>query len=191
MPLDNLYIDVFLTMVDFLEYDDVARLSTVNKHTHDMCDSYVQHALGVPVRDLTHFACTHVIDKQTRRQCSRVDTVSIEYSYCRYHYDEHTCWDCGRFQESLGLARACADPEGCCYKSVCRTPEGWLECAPLPCSGCGALKATEELQRRSDATDLMVCDDCALDAPGITYFPVIYWHGPSQEEYEERYGSWY
>ena len=55
MPLDHLYDDVFQSMLDYLEYEEITRLSQTNDAVFVMCDDYVQHNVGVSVTDLYHF----------------------------------------------------------------------------------------------------------------------------------------
>jgi hypothetical protein len=56
MPLVNLCDDVFQSMLDYLEYEEIARLSQTNEEVFVMCDDYVQRDVGTSVADLYHFA---------------------------------------------------------------------------------------------------------------------------------------
>lgn len=55
MPLTNLCDDVFQSMLDYLEYEEIARLSRAGAEVFVMCDGYVQRDVGVSVADLYHF----------------------------------------------------------------------------------------------------------------------------------------
>jgi len=58
MPLVNLCDDVFQSMLDYLEYEEIARLSQTNEEVFTMCDDYVQRDVGASVADLYHFVLT-------------------------------------------------------------------------------------------------------------------------------------
>lgn len=55
MPLTNLCDDIFQSMLDYLEYEEITRLSQTNEVVFVMCDDYVQRDVGVSVTDLYHF----------------------------------------------------------------------------------------------------------------------------------------
>ena len=55
MPLTNLCDDVFQSMLEYLEYEEIARLSRVGAEVFVMCDNCVQRDVGVSVADLYHF----------------------------------------------------------------------------------------------------------------------------------------
>ena len=55
MPLTNLCDDVFQSMLDYLEYEEISRLSRVGAEVFVMCDDYVHHDVGASVADLYHF----------------------------------------------------------------------------------------------------------------------------------------
>jgi hypothetical protein len=183
-------------MLEFLEYDEIARLSTTNKDNFEKCDNYIHHALGVSVTDLQHFTCQHVIDKKNNITCPRTDNHSIEFHYCRKHEEEHTCWDCGRQKDHLIKTNACADYE-CCYKFVCpqilesgyEVPGG---CEQLPCSNCHEEKNIMVMSYMipQEGNKIITCDDCLYSMDDASFYvPMIYWHGLSEEEYERRYFS--
>ena len=46
MPLVNLCDDVFQSMLDYLEYEEIACLSQTNEEVFTMCDDYVQRDVG-------------------------------------------------------------------------------------------------------------------------------------------------
>jgi len=58
MPLVNLCDDVFQSMLDYLEYEEIACLSQTNEEVFTMCDDYVQRDVGTSVVDLYHFVPT-------------------------------------------------------------------------------------------------------------------------------------
>ncbi len=55
MRLDHLYDDVFQSMLDYLEYEEIARLSKASYDAFVMCDDYVHRDVGASVADLYHF----------------------------------------------------------------------------------------------------------------------------------------
>ena len=55
MPLTNLCDDVFQSMLDYLEYEEITRLSRVGAEVFVMCDDYVHRDVGASVADLYHF----------------------------------------------------------------------------------------------------------------------------------------
>jgi hypothetical protein len=55
MHLVDLYDDVFQSMLYYLEYEEIVRLSQTNRDVFVMCDDYVQRDVGVSVADLYPF----------------------------------------------------------------------------------------------------------------------------------------
>lgn len=147
MSIDCLYADVFHTVLDHLELDDIARLSGANRGVHTMCTEYVPMVSEFTLDSLQHRHCLHreampSVETSTGRiipvpeQCTTVDKSSVLHGYCRRHLEAHTCWDCGAIHEALDRDNACADEEGCCYKYVCCLEDGG--CVPLQCWSCHA-----------------------------------------------------
>ena len=69
MQLDHLYDDVFQSMLDYLEYEEITRLSQTNDAVFVMCDDYVQHNVGVSVTDLYHFTDRETHTAPQLRNC--------------------------------------------------------------------------------------------------------------------------
>jgi len=72
MRLYDLYDDVFQSMLDYLEYEEIARLSQTHEEVFIICDDYVQHDVGVSVADLYHFVPTAF-----GSDCGDSDSVSV------------------------------------------------------------------------------------------------------------------
>ena len=198
MPLTSLYTDVFYSMLDHLELDDIARLSGVNREIHDMCTDYVPMVSELTLAGLQHRRCLHTVPLpilQTTtgstitlmpEQCMGVDKSSVEHRYCRGHLEHHTCWDCGTIREELDKEGACAD-SGCCYKWVCRLEDGG--CPPLQCWSCHAYHDVVDMYKYCGAEKDLLCHACVQELDvADTFVSCVTWYGLSLEESERRYG---
>ena len=52
MPFHSLHRDVFLHMAEFLEWNDIAKVSTMNKNTYKICNEYVQYKMDTSLADM-------------------------------------------------------------------------------------------------------------------------------------------
>ena len=75
MPLANLCEDVFQFILEYLEYEEIARLSRANTEVFLVCDDYVQRDAGVSVADLYYFvdACGCETAIEPHRSCETAD----------------------------------------------------------------------------------------------------------------------
>jgi hypothetical protein len=178
MPLDNLYSDVFNCVLDFLELDEIARLSTMNRSIYDMCTGYVPMVSNESLSTLRHRTCHH-------SSCQQADKSSVQSGYCKKHIDQHTCEDCHTVRAELDKVEACV--EGCCEKSVCRLEDGG--CPPLQCIDCKEYYEIFELYKNIYRHHESVCHHCYLwQRHTYIFSPRVTWHGLSHEEWQNRLG---
>lgn len=199
MSFDTLYSDVFYCILDYLELDDIARLSGTNHETHTICTEYVPRVSELTLDTLQYRYCIHQESLSPIRtstgyvifapeQCRTVDKSSIEYKYCKNHIEKHTCSDCATIREQLDKEDACADG-GCCYKFICRLEDGG--CTPLQCWSCKAYHDVISMfkyigpENRKDR----LCHDC-VHQHNVTdlFVSCITWWGLSLEEAQRRRG---
>jgi hypothetical protein len=197
MPLDELYPDVFHTVLDFLELDDIARLSSMNHTIHDMCTEYVPMVSEFTLNTLQTLHCLHI--EQPYRvptssgyitplpiPCTKVDKSSVEHRYCRIHMDHHVCWDCGTMRAELEQSAACVN-NGCCHKYICRLEDGG--CPPLQCWSCLSYYDVLSLYKYTGKEKDLLCHECVQEHQVADVFvPCVTWYGISEEEAERRYG---
>ena len=199
MSIDCLYADVFHTVLDHLELDDIARLSGANRDVHTMCTEYVPMVSEFTLDSLQHRRCRHEeplpsVETPMGRitpvpeQCMTVDKSSVEHGYCRRHLEAHTCWDCGTIRERLDNEDACADG-GCCYKYVCCLEDGG--CVPLQCWSCHFYYDVVSMYKYCDSEDRAdrLCHECVQEHSVADLFThCVTWYGLSLEEAERRRG---
>ena len=204
MTLDSLYSDVFHCILDYLDLDDVARLSGANRDIHGICTEYVPMVSEFTLDSLQHRRCPHeesIPSMETPTgyivytpiPCGYVDKSSVLEGYCARHLTYHICEDCGTIRDVLDETEACDDEwGGCCYKWVCRLEDGG--CPPLQCWSCYAYHDVVSMYRHrtdrghKDKKDLL-CDACVQEHDVADMFtPCVTWYGLSLEEVARRRG---
>ena len=193
------FIRVFHCILDYLDLDDVARLSGANHETHTMCTKYVPMVSEMTLDSLQHRRCPHeesIPSMETPTgyiiytpiSCGSVDKSSVLEGYCARHLTYHICEDCGTVRDVLDETEACADEGGlgCCYKWVCRLEDGG--CPPLQCWSCYAYHDVVSMYRYTEGKDLL-CDACVQEHGVADRFqPCVVWYGLSLEEAARRRG---
>ena len=197
MPLNTLYADVFYTVLDWLELDDIARLSGANCDVHTMCTEYVPMVSEFTLDSLQCRRCNHKellpsVPTTTGyitpipEQCTAVDKSSVNHGYCGWHLERHTCWDCGTVREELDKEGACAHDE-CCYKWVCRLEDGG--CVSLQCWSCHAYHDVIDMYKYCGVEKDLLCYACVQEHDvADTFVSCVTWYGLRLEELERRYG---
>ena len=196
MPLDELYPDIFYLILDFLELDDIARLSSMNRSIRDRCTEYVPMVSDFTLDTLQYSSCHHISQlpripttlgyiMPSPEYCIKVDKSSVEHGYCHVHMEEHTCWDCGTIRENLEKEDACADG-GCCYKYICSLEDGG--CLSLQCWSCLSYHDVIMMYKYTGEERDRLCQECVQkkDVADVCV-PCVTWYEIS-EEAERRYG---
>jgi hypothetical protein len=164
--------------LDFLELDDIARLSSMNRGIHDMCTNYVPMVSEFSLASLQHRTCQHL-------SCHEVDKASVEDGYCKQHIHQHTCEDCHFIRANLDTTESCV--EGCCYKSVCQIEDGG--CPPLQCITCHEYYEIFDLYKNVYKQNESICHECVQwERHTHLFTPRVTWFGISHEEWQNRLG---
>ena len=179
MSFDCLYDDVFHSILDYLELDDIARLSGVNREAHAMCTDYVPMVSEFTLNTLQYRHCLHqktLPSLQTPEPCRKVDKSSVEHGYCKEHMGKHVCWDCGTVRKVLDKVVACADGEACCYKWVCCLEDGG--CVALECWSCLSYYDVISMYKYSGVEKDLLCNQCVQEHDVADMFlPCVTWYG--------------
>ena len=175
MSLDSLYSDIFYCILDYLELDDIARLTSMNRDIRTMCTEYVPMVSEFTLHSLQHRNCLHRSSQP--EQCTVVDKFSVEHGYCRTHLTcDHTCYDCGTIRDQLEEEEACVNDD-CCYKFVCRLEDGG--CVPLQCWSCLSYYDVLTVYKYSGWEDRKdrLCHECVQEH-GVTdlFIPCMTFH---------------